>query len=181
MAKKKKRKRNPVRKCSNCKSKKHDRRTCKSKKRKSCKKSKRRSKSKRRKNPGACEACGCTCKNVDVSRYLRRRNSDPVWGDPLYRRRNPGWSFKGGRAVPHEQKLEDLYQKSTSFHSRPRRSRFRSHYRRNASPWGSSAWATHMDAPPVANEGPATSLDTSMTEHFLGPMRHRRRRNPYFF
>jgi hypothetical protein len=45
-----------------------------------------------------------------------------------------------------------------------------------------SAWASHMDAP-AWNEGPATSLSTSMTEHFLGPMRrHRRhrRRNPRF-
>jgi len=47
-------------------------------------------------------------------------------------------------------------------------------YYRNPAPWGASAWASHMDAPPVANEGPATSLETSMTEHFLGPMR----RNP---
>lgn len=48
-------------------------------------------------------------------------------------------------------------------------------YYRNPAPWGASAWASHMDAPPVANEGPATSLETSMTEHFLGPMR----RNPW--
>lgn len=47
-------------------------------------------------------------------------------------------------------------------------------YYRNPSLWGASAWASHMDAPPIANEGPATSLETSMTEHFLGPMR----RNP---
>jgi len=45
-------------------------------------------------------------------------------------------------------------------------------YYRNPAPWGASAWASHMDAPPVANEGPATSLETSMTEHFLGPMRN---------
>ena len=46
--------------------------------------------------------------------------------------------------------------------------------------WNPSAWATHMDAP-TWNEGPATSLSTPMTEHFLGPMRRRkylRRRNP---
>jgi len=41
--------------------------------------------------------------------------------------------------------------------------------RRNPTPW-----ASHMDAAPIANNGPATSLETSMTEHFLGPMR-----NPY--
>jgi len=48
-------------------------------------------------------------------------------------------------------------------------------YYRNPAPRGASAWASHMDAPPAANEGPATSLETSMTEHFLGPMR-----NPYW-
>ena len=43
--------------------------------------------------------------------------------------------------------------------------------RRNpAAPWGGSAWATHMSSPPEALDGPATSLNTSMTEHFLGPM-----------
>jgi len=47
-------------------------------------------------------------------------------------------------------------------------------YYRNPAPWGASAWASHMDVSPVANDGPATSLETSMTKHFLGPMR-----NPY--
>jgi len=50
------------------------------------------------------------------------------------------------------------------WHFIPSRSR-----RRNA-----TAWAPHMDSP-FESEGPATSLETSMTEHFLGPMRRRRR------
>jgi hypothetical protein len=37
-----------------------------------------------------------------------------------------------------------------------------------------AAWASHMTGPPTELTGPATSLNTSMTEHFLGPMR----RNP---
>jgi hypothetical protein len=41
--------------------------------------------------------------------------------------------------------------------------------RRNPAPGGGSAWAPHMSTP-EALDGPATSLNTSMTEHFLGPM-----------
>jgi hypothetical protein len=45
---------------------------------------------------------------------------------------------------------------------------FRRNRRRNPAPWGGSAWAPHMGTP-EALDGPATSLNTSMTEHFLGP------------
>ena len=75
-----------------------------------------------------CETCGCTCKDVEAietadiettteaSRYLRSR---------FLRRRNPGWSFRQGRAVPHEQKLENIYQRPAS----------RRLGRRSVSPW----------------------------------------------
>ena len=122
MAKKKrksrrKKRKNPIRRCGICRSAKHDRRKCKKRSKKS-KKIRR-----RRRNPGVadslaemglsyayskprhnpCVTCGCTCKDTaaGASRFLRSR---------LHRsRRNPGWSFKKDRVIPHEQQLDEMY------------------------------------------------------------------------
>lgn len=61
-----------------------------------------------------CRACGCTCRDgaVDMtrdsaagaSRFLRSRLHRS-------RRRNPGWSFRKDRVIPHEQQFDGIYQK----------------------------------------------------------------------
>lgn len=139
-----KRRKNPTRRCSVCRSEKHDRRKCRSKKKRKSKKTR------RSRNPGIanslvdmglsysytkpkrsnpCVTCGCTCRDTVVDKT--RDKNKARWGrqlSKLQRRiddsappsvaprfyRNPGWSFKQGRVVPHEQKFESLYQRPAS-------------------------------------------------------------------
>jgi hypothetical protein len=170
------RRKNPTRRCSNCRSAKHDRRKCKSKKR-SKKSKKTRRRRKRRRNPGVadsltemglsyaytkpnpCVTCGCTCKDgtVDTTRHSYNQGTDRDVAAGASRflrsRRNPGWSFKKGRAIPHEQQFEDLYQ-------RPLSSRFGRH-RTTRNPCGSRRHRT-----------------TRNPYGFYGPLSRRLRRNP---
>jgi len=199
MAKRKKsrlksrKRKNPTRRCSVCRSAKHDRRKCRSKKRKSKKTRRRRRKNpsdffsgknmraewqklmdqglsptyavlrmqeifgmkwsgirrklgkkfgtlpfSRRKNPGVrhnpCVTCGCTCKDtvIDTTRHPTsaadianrarwQKQLDKLRREIEKKRENPGFSWKKGTAVPHEQQFDDLYQRPIS--------------RRSASPW----------------------------------------------
>jgi hypothetical protein len=217
MAKKKKKSRrkarkakrkNPTRRCSNCRSAKHDRRKCKSKKKskRTCRKSRRNpgvadslsemalsySYGKPRRNP--CITCGCTCKDgagctckdgaVDTTRNSYK---DMAAGAGRFlrsrmrrMRRNPGWSFKKGRVTPHEQQFEDLYQKPSSRHFR------RNPYRRNwlaacgwcGEPHCRSCQAIGVARCPECNE---KNCSCDLAKNPCGSRRHGTTRNPWGF